>query len=72
MRNSNPHSIRKHEKITNGFVKSMRHAFADAPEHVLQAYILNPSLAVEFEVREVFVQTPGPGAGTRLVPPPER
>ena len=59
-------------RIRDRFVKSMRHAFADAPEHVLQAFILSPSLAVEFEVREVFVQTPGPGAGTRLVPPPER
>jgi hypothetical protein len=59
-------------RIRDRFVKSMRHLFADVPEHVLQAYILNPSLAVEFEVREVFVQTPGPGAGTRLVPPPER
>jgi hypothetical protein len=23
---------------------------------------------VDFEVREIFVQTPGPGAGARLVP----
>jgi hypothetical protein len=59
-------------RVRDRFVKSMRHVFADAPEHLLQAFILNPALAVEFEVREVFVQTPGPGAGTRLVPPPER
>jgi hypothetical protein len=35
----------------------------------LSAFILRPALAVEFEVREIFMQTPGPGAGTRLVPP---
>jgi hypothetical protein len=59
-------------RIRDRFVKSMRHVFADAPEHSLQAFILHPSLAVEFEVREVYLQTPGPGAGTRLVPPAER
>jgi hypothetical protein len=30
-----------------------------------------PRLAVEIEVHEVFLQTPGPGAGTRLVPAPD-
>jgi hypothetical protein len=41
------------------------------PEVFLKAFILNAHLAVEFEVREVYLQTPGPGAGARLVPPPE-
>jgi hypothetical protein len=59
-------------RIRDRFVKSLRPLFADIPEHLLQAAILNPALAVEFEVREVYVQTPGPGAGTRLVPPAER
>ena len=59
-------------RIRDRFVKSVRPLFTDTPEHLLQAVTLKPSLAVEFEVREVFVQTPGPGAGTRLVPPPER
>jgi hypothetical protein len=56
-------------RIRERFVKSMRPLFVDVPEPVLQAFTLKPSLAVEFDVREVFVQTPGPGAGTRLVPP---
>ena len=51
------------DRVRERFVKGMRHLFADA-------YILKPSMAVEFEVREVFLQTPGPGAGTRVVPPP--
>jgi hypothetical protein len=57
------------ERIRERFVKSIRHLDSGAPEHMLQAYIPKPSLAVDFDVREVFVQTPGPGAGTRLVPP---
>jgi hypothetical protein len=49
----------------------VRPLYADAPENIWKAFIVNPSLAVEFEVLEVYLQTPGPGAGTRLVPPPE-
>ena len=58
------------DRVRERFVKGMRHLFADAPEQMLKAYIRKPSMAVEFEVREVFLQTPGPGAGTRVVPPP--
>ena len=32
------------------------------------AHIQKPSLAVSFRVREIFDQTPGPGAGRRIVP----
>jgi hypothetical protein len=60
------------ERVRERFRKSVRHLYPDAPEHLLKAFILAPSLAVEFEVREVYVQTPGPGAGVRLVPPAER
>ena len=45
---------------------------ADAPEEVLNAFIARPSLAVEFEVLEIYLQTPGPGAGSRLIPPMEK
>ena len=53
-------------------MKSVRHVYADAPEQLLNAYIQVPGVAVEFEVREIYLQTPGPGAGTRLVPPAEK
>jgi hypothetical protein len=33
-----------------------------------QAYFPCPSVAVSFAVREIYLQTPGPGAGRRLVP----
>ena len=59
------------ERVRERFMKSIRHLYPDVPEQLLRAYILEPVLAVEFEVREIFVQTPGPGAGTRLVPPAE-
>jgi hypothetical protein len=39
------------------------------PEKACRAYVRKPSLTVRFRVREIFVQTPGPGAGRRLVPP---
>ena len=38
---------------------------------VLKASVPDPRVAVDFEVREVYLQTPGPGAGSRLYPPPE-
>jgi hypothetical protein len=59
------------ERVRRRFVKSLRPMYPDAPEHVLKAFISPPALAVEFEVLEIYLQTPGPGAGTRLVPPME-
>jgi hypothetical protein len=37
----------------------------------LRDYIPPPELALRLSVREIFLQTPGPGAGRRLAPPPE-
>ena len=59
------------DRIRERFVRSVRPLFVEAPEEPLKASISIPSLAVEFEVLEVYLQTPGPGAGTRLVPPGE-
>jgi hypothetical protein len=55
------------DRIRERFVKSVRPLYADAPEALWRAFIQPPSLAVDFD--EVYLQTPGPGAGTRLVPP---
>jgi hypothetical protein len=41
--------------------------FSD-PALDLSGYILEPEVAVSLRVREVFLQTPGPGAGRRLFP----
>lgn len=59
------------DRIRGRFVKSVRPIYSEAPEPLLHAFIQAPALAVEFEVHEIFVQTPGPGAGARLVPPAE-
>lgn len=42
------------------------------PEAACRAHIVKPALTVRFRVQEIFVQTPGPAAGRRLVPPEER
>jgi hypothetical protein len=59
------------ERIRRRFVRSMRPIMADVPEEALSRFVSSPALAVEFEVLEIYQQTPGPGAGARLIPPPE-
>ncbi len=60
------------DRVRRRFVKSLKPMYPDAPEHVLNAFVSPPSLAVDFEVLEIYLQTPGPGAGTRLLPPADR
>jgi hypothetical protein len=60
------------ERARRRFVKALKPMYPGAPDDVLNAFVSPPSLAVEFEVFEVYLQTPGPGAGSRLVPPVER
>jgi hypothetical protein len=59
------------DRVRQRFVKSLRPMYADRPEHVLKAFVSPAVLAVEFEVLEIYLQTPGPGAGSRIVPPTE-
>lgn len=59
------------DRIRRRFVKSLRPVNPDQPEDVLKAFVSPPSMAVEFEVLEIYQQTPGPGAGTRLIPSTE-
>jgi hypothetical protein len=60
------------DRIRRRFVRSLRPMYPDREEDVLRAFVSPPSLAVEFEVLEIYLQTPGPGAGTRLIPTMER
>jgi hypothetical protein len=46
-----------------------RHGFA---AETLEQYLGEPSLVARLAVQEIFLQTPGPGAGRRLVPPEPR
>jgi hypothetical protein len=59
------------DRIRERFIKNMRTVFPVLPEGIVGAFISKPGLAVEFEVSEIYVQTPGPGAGARIVPPAE-
>ena len=52
------------------FVKGLRSQLPDERMAALvRASIPAPGVAVEIDVQEVFVQTPGPGAGARIAPP---
>lgn len=54
------------------FTRSLRSLYND--DHMpalMTASIPAPALAVEIGVDEVFVQTPGPGAGARIAPSPD-
>jgi hypothetical protein len=58
-------------RIRERFAKSLRSFHPDElAATMLAASVSPPVLAVEIEVQEVFLQTPGPGAGARIVPPP--
>jgi hypothetical protein len=54
------------------FVKSISALYSQPNVgEVLGSSIPAPILAVDMHVEEVFLQTPGPGAGKRLAPPPD-
>jgi len=59
------------DRIRERFMKHMKTVFPVVPEGLVEAFTSKPAFALEFEVSEIFVQTPGPGAGARLVPPAE-
>jgi hypothetical protein len=63
--------IAAHERSKERFAKVVNQVFG-FPEDICRAYILRPSVVVRFIVREIFLQTPGPGAGQRLFPPEEK
>jgi hypothetical protein len=59
-------------RIRERFARSVRSVLTEIPEAVLRDVVLDPAVIVEMRVEEIFLQTPGPGAGTRIVPPAER
>ena len=38
----------------------------DSRAELIHGFVMDPSTAVTFKVEEIFVQTPGPGAGDRI------
>ena len=67
----NHDDLAAHQRIKTSFAKAVSQVFG-FPEEMGLAYIPRPSLVVRFTVREIFLQTPGPGAGHRLFPPEEK
>jgi hypothetical protein len=59
-----------HERLKRRFTERVSAEFG-VPAEVLTPYVPPPSLAMSFAVREIFVQTPGPNAGRRIVPDEE-
>jgi hypothetical protein len=60
------------DRVRDRLVKALLAQYHD--ERVVpfvRASIPAPTLVVAVEVNEVFVQTPGPGAGERIAPPPD-
>jgi hypothetical protein len=49
------------------FLRSVLPFFGEEAVRPVRAFTQRPAVAVEFQVLEIFVQTPGPGAGTRLL-----
>jgi len=58
-----------YETCRERFVAAVRAHLGDRfSERALRHHIREPAIAVRFKVDEVFLQTPGPGAGRRLFP----
>ena len=55
------------ERVRERFVRGVLPIAGEGSEPTLRAFVQPPVLAFDVEVREIFMQTPGPGAGARLV-----
>jgi hypothetical protein len=55
-------------RLRERFLQSVIRLFGEAAAGPVRAFSQRPGIAVEFTVDEIFVQTPGPGAGERLYP----
>src|SRR5262249_52838178 len=56
-----------HCRVTDRFATAINSLFGLAQEDC-RAFISPPSVVVRFTVREIFLQTQGPGAGHRVFP----
>ena len=63
-----PEDLTRHAVLCERFAHEIRSVMPDLPRAVTRDFVIAPDLAVECTVDEVFLQTPGPRAGTRLVP----
>ena len=54
------------DRQREGFLRSVLPFFGEQAVRPVRAFTQPPAVAVEFRVVEIFVQTPGPGAGARI------
>lgn len=66
-RTAQPDDFEIVERVRIRFLRAVLRFFGDDAIAPVRAFVQQPAMAVEFEVREIFVQTPGPGAGTQLM-----
>jgi hypothetical protein len=67
-----PDDVETVNRIRRRFLKSVKPILNIQADAVINAFVSPPALAIDFEVSEIYLQTPGPGAGTRLIPPVEQ
>ena len=56
------------DRARERFLTSVKPFLGEMAVAPVRAFVQEPSLAVDVEVHEIYVQTPGPGAGGRLFP----
>jgi hypothetical protein len=56
------------DRMRERFLMSVMPFYGEAAVIPVRAFIQPPGLAVDVEVCEIYVQTPGPGAGARVLP----
>lgn len=66
-RPSNEDDVVDFERCRRQFAERVAQLFG-FPVEACGAFVPEPTIALTFQVREIFVQTPGPAAGRRLVP----
>lgn len=60
--------IERARRIREDFLNKVLPIAGEVAVHAIRAFVQTPVLAIDIDVREVYLQTPGPGAGSRLVP----
>ena len=54
------------QRIREGFIEAVLPVAGELAESALRSFIQRPVLAVDMDLREIYEQTPGPGAGARI------
>jgi len=64
----NDEDLEAHRRLVERFTRVVASLYGIS-EAACRAHVHEPRIAIRFEILEIYLQTPGPGAGRRLVPP---